>query len=290
SFKPTFYLFTTHLQNAKTFLKENKIYGNNWKLEKGYQKFFLYEYNAVINCIGAGTPSKLGQDYYKWFKLIEEYDNMILNYLLKSNHTIYINFSSGAIYNSNGIKPVSKHSICKLYPNYLKPENFYTICRLNSEAKHRALDILKIVDIRIFSFFSRFIDLSSGYLISEILNCIIQNKPFITTKTNIIRDYIHPKDLFALILTQIQAPKNHAIDAKSLKPVKKFEMLDYFEKKYGLKIEIKDNISTVSPNGERKIYYSKILTPKFQPKFKSIETIATESEQILNKISYDCAC
>ena len=65
---------------------------------KTYNKFKSGQYSVVINCVGRGDPVKLKAMGSSIFRLTERFDNLILDYLEKAPDTLYINFSSGAVY------------------------------------------------------------------------------------------------------------------------------------------------------------------------------------------------
>ena len=70
------------------------------------------------------------------------------------------------------------------------------------------------------------------------MESILNNTVLVTDSTNIVRDYLHPEDLFAMIVTCIHAGKiNQALDVNSRSPVSKQEILDYFSSEYGLQYE-----------------------------------------------------
>ena len=103
---------------------------------------------------------------------------------------------------------------------------------------------------------------------------------------NIVRDYIHPKDLFSLIRKCIKVDKiNGAFNVVSLKPVSKWEILDYFSSEYGLKYKIIPSLNYTSATGSKNIYYSTYNNAArlgFKPVFNSMGTIKEESKYILN--------
>jgi len=197
----TLYLFTRSVTEIGKFLA---VAGHeqcgDCVLIEGYLDFLKSRYDVIINCVGAGTPDKLGNDYSIWFTLTEEFDNLCLACLRSNPDTLYVNFSSGAVYGKDGSAPVAEHTVNCIEVNHIIPADYYTIARLNSEAKHRAFAALKIVDIRIFAYFSRFIDLNSGYFIAEVMNCIRSKRILQTNAVNMVRDYIHPDDLLELVL------------------------------------------------------------------------------------------
>jgi len=279
------YLFTRSAARTGDFLKSAGIASGNCIIEEGYRNFMSGQYDVVINCVGAGTPNKLSGKFSDWFTITEEFDNLTLGYLQKNPGTLYVNFSSGAVYGKNGSAPVEENTENRIRVNHVPPEDYYSIVRLNSESKHRSFDGLKIADLRIFAYFSRFIDLSSGYFITELVNCLLNKKTFMTNDVNIVRDYIHPDDLYALVLKCIQAGKiNTAFDAISAKPVDKCQTLDFFTSRYGLKYEVNGNLTLGSPNGAKNIYcsnYNRAAGIGYKPEFSSMDALEQEAKYIL---------
>ena len=205
------------------------------------------------------------------FKLTEEFDNMILGYLRRYPDALHINFSSGAVYS--------------ISVNDIKPEHYYGIAKLHQEAKHRALRKLNIVDIRLFSYFSRFIELDSGYFLTELIKSLKTKETFVTDPNNFVRDFLAPQDLFDLICLIIKAePFNGAIDAYSSMPISKFKLLDYFVKNYSLKYTINRGLKFLCPTGLKSRYCSsskKAAGLGYRPKFSSLEAVAMESKYML---------
>lgn len=255
-------------------------------IHEGYDDFMSNSHDLIINCIGAGPPNKLKDNYSLWFTITEEYDNLIIKYLHKRKEALYINFSSGTVY-GNAEMPAEKNSMSMLQVNKMPVNSYYSIAKLNSEAKHRSFNDYNIVDLRIFSYFSRFIDLESGYFMSDVIKSVINKNILKTNNINIIRDYIHPNDLFELILKCIEKNKlNIALDVSSKEPVEKIKALDFFSEKYGLEYTMRQPLDINSPNGSKNTYYSKHKAQcgiNFTPRYTSLDTIAMESEQILTK-------
>lgn len=236
-----------------------------------FRHFRRGKYDVIINCVGLGTPAKVKEASGEVFKLTEEFDNMILEYLQRYPNTLYINFSSGAVYT--------------ISVNDVKPEHYYGIAKLHQEAKHRALQKLNIVDIRVFSYFSRFIELDSGYFLTELIKSLKRKKTFVTNSCDFVRDFLAPQDLFDLICLIIKAkPFNGAIDAYSSMPISKFKLLDYFVKNYSLKYTINRGLKLICPTGVKSRYCSssrKAAGLGYKPKFSSLEVVAMESKYIL---------
>ena len=263
------------------FLNSERLSGNI-ALHGGYEDFFSVRGDTVINCVGAGTPDKLKDDYTLWFSVLEQYDNLCLDYLKRVNPAaLYVDFSSGAIYGRE-----TAGTGLRIDPNRIQPPDYYALAKLYSEAKHRAHADLNIVDIRIFSYFSRHADPNSGYLMTDILKAVLNKDVLKTTDSDLIRDYISPDDLFALIqCCQAQPKINTAFDAFSRKPATKQEILSAFQEKFGLKIEIAE-LKSGSPNSTASVYIPKDHTAEnigFQPRFTALEGLIGETAAALKK-------
>ena len=264
------YLFARSDDRVKDFLISINC-GAVSKVEP-LAEFGKDQYDVIINCVGIGDPALLKDARASIFELTEAYDNLILNYLKNSKKSIYINFSSGAVYYAN--------------VNALDEACFYSIAKLNSEAKHRSSQGLKIIDLRVFAYFSRFIDLKSRYLITGIINSIRNKKVFKTGKNNIVRDYIGPEDLFSLVRCCIEKGSNGAYDVYSRKPVRKLDLLKSFHKEFGLEYKISGARILDSVTGAKEIYCSKNRKAQelgFKPKYDSLKLLIKETEAILGK-------
>lgn len=266
--------------------------GPSCLIHEGYGDFNRLTYDVIINCIGVGVMNKLQGDFSQYFTVTEEYDNLVIS-RLRNNcpDTLYISFSSGAVYGRDFAVPAEKDTANRLPVNHILAEDYYAIARINSEAKHRSFNGLKIVDLRIFSYFSRYIDLSESYFITDVINSIIQKKVLVTDSKNIVRDFVHPKDLFAMILKCMSAgPLNQAFDVSSSKSVSKQDILDHFAAECGLKYETGWAVSHDSPTGAKMTYCSTYQNAKnigFEPKYTSMDVIKEEAKYILLKTVSD---
>lgn len=244
------YLYSRSTEKAQSFLDGLKKEVSHFSLINNYNNFYNYDYDIIINCVGVGTMKQSPHVYSDWFMVTETYDNLVLDYLQKGHqYALYISLSSGAIYGDDFSSPAHTDSIRTIKVNQLTYKDYYSIARLNAEAKHRSFDKLNIIDLRIFSYFSRFIDLSDSYFITDLLNCIIKNEVFITSQANIARDYLSSKDLFQMIGILIKRWKrrslqeknstsvnlNMAIDLSSASPIDKIGLLEFFSQTYNLK-------------------------------------------------------
>jgi nucleoside-diphosphate-sugar epimerase len=283
------HLYTKSYDRLLNFLASIKKYpDSDCFIWNGYSNFADLSFDIIINCVGVGTPDKLDGKFYNWFAVTEEYDNLVLMHLCNNcPDAIYISLSSGAVYGRDFSAPVNEDSVNRVRVNHVTSEDYYGIARLNAEAKHRAFSELNIIDLRIFSYFSRFMDLTDSYFITEVLNSILNDRTLITNSHNIVRDYLHPDDLFTAITKCIKAGKmNAAFDVNSASPVGKMEILDYFSREYGLKYEVSQGFGSASGTGVKNIYCSdnkKIFSVGYKPGFSSIEGIKHEAKYILSR-------
>ncbi|MDD5584634.1 MAG: NAD(P)-dependent oxidoreductase [Candidatus Omnitrophica bacterium] len=246
-------------------------------------------YDVILNCVGIGDPDKLKNEISSIFSLTETFDNLVLDYLKNYPSTFYLNFSSGAVYGTDFNSPVDESSYLQLAVNRIQPSQYYGIAKINSEAKHRAFNKFNIVDLRVFAYFSRFINIETNYFIAEIIQCVQNKKKLIINSKNVMRDYAHPKDLFALVEKCIKKHTfNDAFDVYSKRPTTTFEIIDYFKKKHGLQYTIEDRAKVSNITGDKDIYYSnnrRAQSIGYHPKFSSLDCIIEESKPLLQNIS-----
>ena len=270
-------LFSRDKKKIKKIVSENH-FKNNFTLNN-YEEFNESKFDVIINCIGISDPAKIESEGKLILKLTEDTDTLILEYLKTYPKVKLINFSSGAVYGEEINSPIND-TIFQKNLQECDTSSPYAIAKIKSEIRHRDLDKLNIVDLRLFSFFSRFMDLNSRFLISEIISSIKQNKKLITNEFDFYRDYIHPKDLFSLLKKCINKnPINDVFDLYSKKPIGKFELLNSLKDNFGLQYEIRPNSGFSSPTGFKKNYYSESRKAKllgYEPQYSSIETIVNE--------------
>ncbi len=271
------HLFTRNASAVSPALRKKGI------LHEGYDDFPSLRYDVVINAIGAGTPDRLSPA--DWFLLPEKFDNLILDSLRSINpEALYLSFSSGAVYGIHS-EPVDSHTCFSTPVNAVPQADRYSIMRLYTETKHRFLKHLNIVDLRIFSFFSRYANPDSGYFMTDVLKALIEDKPLKTNDSDMIRDYIAPDDLYSLIGLCIREKRiNAAMDVYSSAPVSKRDLIRHFTSRFGLKTEISG--IPASPNGERNIYASADRTAgrllSYVPAYSSLKTLEEETCAALN--------
>jgi len=277
--KDDLFLFSRNEQNIKKITTDFNL--KDHFTIKNYEQFNESKYDVIINCIGVSDPEKIIEVNNSILEITEKYDNLVLDYLKKHPLVNYVNFSSGAVYGGYFISPANSSTKIEI-PNYkISP---YTLSKIKSDIKHRKLKNFNIIDIRLFSFFSRFMDIKAKFLISEIVSSIKYNKKFVTNKIDIFRDYINPEDLFNFLKICINLNSNCGLDAYSKEPISKFSLLKHLEEHFNLKYEIKENYITKSPTGIKKNYFSKSREAAkfgFIPQFTSIETISQELNHLI---------
>jgi nucleoside-diphosphate-sugar epimerase len=239
----------------------------SWLCQVGYngrvlnQTYDLYgevDHDAVINFVGVGAPSKAGQMGGSILEITQEFDGIILEQLRKNPSRRYIFLSSGAAYGSNFLQPVDSGSNSITTINDIRPEQFYTIAKLHAEARHRSSRDLHIFDLRIFNYLSESVNLDARFLITDLIRAVKDNKSFCTTLDEMYRDFMHPTD-FEHLIDRILYSKgaNVALDCYSKSPISKEEIIQIFQKRYGLKVSYSQKRNAIAATGEKKNYYSK---------------------------------
>jgi len=278
------YLFVRNFKKLNIFLKKENI--NHVSLRR-FEELNKEKYEVIINCIGAGYPTKLKKLEGDILTLTEKFDNMILDYLVKNKETIYINFSSGAIYGKEFDVPAKNNSNLVIEVNDLGTQDSYLISKLNSEIKHRLMNDYRIIDIRVFSYFSRFIDVNSSFLIAKILKSILDGSTFNTNHLNIFRDYVTPDDLFLLIEKCIENKSiNDFFDVFTKNEIGKFELLKGLEKVFNLKFKINYDKKIDNPTGIKLKYYSQNTKAErigYNPKFDSLSGVVHEIKKYIKE-------
>lgn len=238
--------------------------------------FSTYDYDVIINCTGVSDPMVLKQNPKKIIEITEGIDQMVLGYLREHISAIYIYISSGAVYGSTSM--LSGTELQKAYEEGkdLNAGDCYMLSKINIEKAHMALPTFNIVDLRVFSFFSRFFNKGSHFLMSDIVTSLQEGKIFETSDEDIVRDYVSPSDLFALVECSILKEKIHDVfDVYSKRPVSKFELLSFLKERYNLSYTIKE-LPPEKKGLSQHSYYAtnrKAETIGYEPKYTSLEGI-----------------
>lgn len=272
------FLFSRNPESIKNKFKNNKLKFCD------YTEFNIFEYDVIINCIGAGDPSTVANLNDSIMEITLKYDSLILEYLNKHNDSLYIFLSSGAVYGESFDVPVTCNSKSIFTINSKKNENNYSVAKFVAEIKHRNIDKYPIIDIRIFNYFSATQSINSKFFIMDIVRAIKAKNILEVTSEDLTRDYIHPKDFFSLINCIIRnAKKNQPIDCYSKKPISKFELLKFAKDEFGLNYEI-SKAFIVNPTGAKLNYYSLNHSASiygYAPMYSSIDSIEEGLRKLL---------
>lgn len=216
--------------------------------------------DVIINCVGFGTPSKVRQAGGDLFYVAEEIDGRITSILRCRPQIKYIDFSSGAVYGTAMTAPASEGVASAIELAPMPKVEHYRIAKIYQEAKHRALEEYSIVDIRLFNYFSRHLDLSGGFLMGDVVRSLREGQTLEVSPDEIYRDFISPDDLYALVSRVIGAGHcNCAIDTFSLAPISKSELLEKLAAEFGLRSKVSTG-GSVTATGTKPYYYSEVRT------------------------------
>lgn len=275
-------LYSRNPGNLASEIKSVKIYSS--------EDFIRHEHDVIINCIGISNLKGRMDSGSEIFKIHETWDNLILDYLGENGKSLYISLSSGAVYGRNFQNPVTGKTCFLDGITEVSPTDYYAVSKLNSEAKHRAFERLSIVDLRIFSYISKYIDFESNFLVSEIMTAIKNKQTFVTNDINIVRDYLHPEDMKQIVDCVIKRWKeagfiNDAYNTYGKKPIAKMDMLNGIAGKFDFQYEVrKETKVNSSATGFKMNYYSgdkKLQQLGYEPRYSSLDAILKVFSEVL---------
>jgi nucleoside-diphosphate-sugar epimerase len=253
----------------------------------GYDAFGTHEHlDAIINFVGVGNPTQAAAMGASIFDVTLKYDDLALDYVRQHPTCRYIFLSSGAAYGASFDTPVDANTHATVPINKLQPQDWYGVAKLHAECRHRALEALPIVDIRVFNYFSHTQDMNARFLITDILRAVRDKSVLKTSADFIVRDFIHPSDFCSLVNAILAAPATNAVvDAYSKAPIDKRTLLANMKLKFGLQYEIVQiNFDKVNATGIKDFYFSKNFlanTFAFIPKLSSDDGLTLEFQKII---------
>lgn len=247
------------------------------------------EFDTIVNFVGVGDPTRAKSLGYKILSITAEYDERILSYISLYPECKYIFLSSGAVYGKDFSEPVDQNSKAVFNINDLDSTDWYSAAKFCAEVKHRAMSNCFIVDIRVFNYFSATQDFETKFLMSDIVQSILQKTVLLTSPENITRDFITPVDFFQLFEKIVNGePSNLAIDAYTAKPIDKLALLTELQTKYGLKFEFVDNSFVTNATGCKSNYYSLNSAAErfgYVPQFTSMEGLIKEIDKLAKGVN-----
>lgn len=238
------------------------------------------KYDAIFNFVGVSDPEKILIQKENVYEINHYYDQLALNYLADNPNCKYIYISSGAAYLSDFLEPASSDTSSKINLNDINKIDWYSLAKFSSEIRHKALDKLSVIDLRIFSYFSSNLDSGGNFFINDIIRAISNNQILEVSNENFVRDYINPLDLFQLVKIILSKKNiNCSLDLYTKSPVSKYELLEFMKLNYGLEYKISKKLIIKNSTGIKRNYYSifkKAATLGYKPKFSSIDGIVFE--------------
>lgn len=279
------FLFARNPKEVQDFLDRQQL-STSAISTHAFEAFDAFKYDLVINSVGPGDPQSIRRYGTEIFRITERFDHLVLDYLERKPDTGYVFFSTGAIYGNSHDMPAQPDSCFHLPVNRLGAEQHaYPLAKIEAEARHRALSEYRIADIRIFGYFSRYMDPDGGFLLAELARCLLKGEVFRTDERDFLRDYVGPDDVSGLINCWLTtgAP-NNAYDIYSLAPVTKAEIIDVLAAKFGLRHKVGDSegisIKRIS-KPERISCYNTAQEVGYKPKNTSIDTIIREMSAMI---------
>lgn len=280
------HLFARRPLEVARWLKDMGVSGSY--LVDDFSVFPSQEFDAVINFVGVGNPAHALTINHLMHEITLEFDELVLNYLNSHRACRYIFLSSGAAYGSIFNEPVNTNTPAKFAINNSAAHEWYGIAKLHAESRHRARPELGIVDVRVFNYFSSTQDLSSRFLITDILRAIINNTLMSTSSEYIVRDYLHPTDFFQLINCILSAPiTNDVVDCYTKEPIDKPNLLLAMQERFGLRYKVDELTEILNATGNKAYYFSTNKRARdfgYNPAFTSLEGVEREMNKIMIKL------
>ena len=244
-------------------------------------------FDAILNFVGVGNPAQANALGSAIFDVTLQYDGLALEYVRRHPACRYVFMSSGAAYGSSFDEPASDATKALVALNGLRSQDWYGVAKLHAECRHRSLSALPIVDLRIFNYFSHTQDISARFLVSDALRAIKSGEVLITSRDNIMRDYLGPNDFHQLVsLVLAGEPANDVVDCYTLAPIDKSSLLTALKDRFGLAYEVLDAPAGIDVTGLKRNYYSnnrKAATLGYVPTKTSLENILDETEMAVRQ-------
>jgi len=243
-----------------------------------FKEFPSGKYDILINGISASAAN---QRFL--FETFEIFDWRMIEFAKDHPSCLCVSISSGSVYNNDFSTPADENTTLTLNPNRIDNNQIYGLIKLTCEQRHRSFYNLPIVDLRLFAFFTRYIDFEQPFFMSDVIKAVKNDNVLVTQADDLYRDYAHPDDFADLIYLCAVKKINDCFDLYSRAPIKKSEILDVFALNFGLRYSTGEGWT--SPTGNKANYYSsnkKANVVGYEPKFSSIDVLLTEFDYIIN--------
>lgn len=253
-----------------------------------YDDFASGYYDAIINFVGAGDPARLTRMGGSILDITAKFDALSLDYLNRRPATRYLFLSSGAAYHSTFLVPAGRETQASFAINELTVQDFYSIAKLHAECRHRAIPDAAIIDVRVFNYMTRRADIEARFFVTDILRAVHRSEVLQTNADSMRRDFITPVDFTRLVECLLDGPAaNVAVDAYSLAPVEKFELLGAMRAEFGLRYEVVSSPLPIGATGTKPEYYSvyrRAAEFGYQPTLTSLDGVMTEARALLQRL------
>jgi hypothetical protein len=118
------------------------------------------------------------------------------------------------------------------------------------------------------------------------LRCVQMGEVFETSSEEIVRDYLEPEGLHALLAACLSAPMgtNRPVDAYSRAPIGKIELVELMARELGLEFRLTSGLQGINATGIKPHYYSLNRSASdlgYDPLFTSAEAILKEARILL---------
>jgi nucleoside-diphosphate-sugar epimerase len=223
---------------------------------RGLSELSEGSFDLVLNAIGTTNSADVQRLGAQVFDTALEHDETVLRYIKGNPACRYCFLSSGAVYGRDFSEPVQQTTLARHSINSTTEIDWYGVSKFCVEARHRAQSNFAIVDIRIFSYFSSWIDLAQPFLLTDALRAISNNSVLHTDASDFWRDYVGAADLAQLLdCIMSVAPCNLAVDLYSREPIRKQQVLDFLSRNFCLRYTKEGSRADVPSN--RAMYFSK---------------------------------
>ena len=242
----------------------------------GFKQFPSRQYDILINAIAAGPGH--GRQL---FKTLEKWDWRMIEFAKEHPKCSCVSISSGAVYGNDFSRPADESSAFTLNPNQVEQSQLYGLIKFMCEQRHRAFYDLPLVDLRLFAFFTRHMDFEQPFFMSDVIKAVQNNEVLATQELDFHRDFSHPEDLADLIYLCAEKKVNAGYDLYSKSPIKKSEILNAFEERYGLRHSCGEVWQSLT--GSKGYYFSnnrKAAEIGYEPKFTSLDVLLDEADFI----------
>jgi nucleoside-diphosphate-sugar epimerase len=178
----------------------------------------------------------------------------------------YVYISSGAVFGSGHLQPVSVDSPFGLETT-MDP---YAQGKFNAEQRHSAIRTKggRVSDLRMFSYAGPSFIQDGRYFLSSVLKAAVGKDVFYAEGSEFVRDYIGARELSSAILNVLKLEEGIRFNLYSEQSVTRKQILEFFKKRLDLSF-------VLHPEEEIEFYCSQVsnLLPDYKPR-KSLDVIS----------------